>query len=98
MNIPRSVMEPFGYTGMPTLSMYPPVVRIEQALRELFFSIVHHDPSLLALRLEMEAISAGASNANCIIDHMKHGYWARLEFQIDGSPYWHKQTYLHTRT
>jgi hypothetical protein len=50
----------------------------------------------LAVRMEMAAIVAGASDANCIVQVIRQGYWVTLEYKTHRGSDWHIQRFLHT--
>jgi hypothetical protein len=96
MNIPRSVIEPFGYTGIPLLTAQPLVDLIEEVTSRFFFAIQNREVKGLAARMEMAAIIAGASHSNCVVQIIRQGYWVTLEYKTHRGSAWHTQRFLHT--
>ena len=96
MNIPQSILEPFGYTGMPKLSSNLIVALIDEVLSKFFFAIDKSNPDGLGVRMEMAARIAGASDSNCSIEYVDNGFWAHVEYRISKNSYWNKRTFLST--
>ncbi len=66
MRFPKVIIEPFGYTGMPTLHPMITNAELESRVYQIAKLIRHSPPEAIAATVEIHAQALGATEVECI--------------------------------